>query len=203
MTEAEWEACPTGGFASIRHLLFEHRVAVAREGLPASFSVHLPADEANELDARSVRVDLSEVPPLPAARSGGPTARNLHSRVAPLDRPLEVVSDQQTLAARFATLGLGMSSTVPEVDFERDLVLLVTTSTGACEPVFTGVDLDRGSLIPRFVDGPDPLSCGTGRLAYTFVIAVERADLPPSFVVRRPADPALGVPAASLLVNPS
>ena len=71
--------------------------------------------------------------------------------------------------------------------FQGEIVVSITIPDDACPPELVGFDRDGDVLTPRFVEtapcGPEPL------IPKTYVVALEREPLVPSFILRLPGDP--------------
>lgn len=173
-------------------------VAVRRDGLPEEVEVVFMPQGGSGF---GTTVTIPEVPPLLASDGSGPEGEVRAVRPSPPRRmgEIELVESATQLRERWSTLGLGPVQTVPEVDFDRDAVVLLTTTTGACPPVLTGFDAGASGLTARLVPGEG--ECGAQIRTHTVVVALARADLAGGRTIRLPGDEVLGFEPSSLALT--
>lgn len=172
--------------------------AVRREGLPSELDAVFRSDDASPL---RTTVTITDVVPLPTADGSGPGGEVIAVREAPPRRmgEIELIQSSAQLRERWSTLGLGPVQTVPRLDFDRDVVVLLTTSTGACPPVLTGFDAGASGLVARFVPGEG--SCGPRLQAHTVAVVLARSELDGVRSIRLPGDEILGIAASALAIS--
>lgn len=79
-----------------------------------------------------------------------------------------------------------------------EIVVSITIPDDACPPELAGFDRDGDVLTPRFVETAP--GCDDPLIPKTYVVALEREPLVPSFVLRLPADPTYGFAEQRLVV---
>jgi hypothetical protein len=91
--------------------------------------------------------------------------------------------DETTLRSLWQQSGL--EGTPPAVDFARSVVISMTIPDDACPPTLAGFDRVNDALTPAFIEPSG--GCVVPSIPKTFIVALNRSDLPPSFSVRLPA----------------
>lgn len=86
--------------------------------------------------------------------------------------------------------GVDGKGPAPAVDLDRNVVVSITIPDDACPPTLTGFDRDGDVLTPRFVETAS--ACDEPLIPKTFVVALDREAVTPSFTLRLPGQPVYG-----------
>lgn len=83
------------------------------------------------------------------------------------------------------------------VDFRRQIVVAIAPPRDVCDPQLTGFDIDGRTLTPSFEASSGGCPATTAplpepRFRSTWFLAIDRADLSPSFTLRLPPEPSTG-----------
>ncbi|QGG95772.1 hypothetical protein [Actinomarinicola tropica] len=149
-----------------------HAAAIHRADLPPAFDVR-PGEGAvaRALVVEATRTTTAEPDPAVGFEV-------VDVRRAPPGRAgdLRVIEDDATLRDTWAELGLGQRQTAPALDLDEQLVLMLTTSGGACPPELRGFTVEGHALAPVFRP-VDDVTCGHEVTAHTFVVTLDRASV--------------------------
>ena len=178
-------------------------VAVDREVATPEFTLRLldsPLDEPR--GERRLRV---EVPPLsdqlPPPPPSSPTdSPGTDPDPAPPPDTFEVLAvqpgtDMGVLRSAVDTTELarlwadgGLKGEIPDVDFDRWIVVSIAIPDDACPPTLSEFTLmDSGIWTPLFVETAQ--ECEQPLIPKTYVVAIDRASVSPRFTLRLPGDP--------------
>lgn len=162
------------------------------EGEPFDLAViGVRADGTAEL-IRAGYVDSTVLPsggPADDAHADGPAFEVLAVTDAtePMGTLRSAVRQEELVELWSASGGEGPA---PVVDLERWVVVSMTIPDDACPPELTRLELAGMVLTPVFTEPPG--GCRLPLIPKTFIAALERATLTPSFVLRLPGDEVYG-----------